>query len=62
VHNIVLEVMSRMHVHYLMMLCYVFVHARFDAAGVTIIDFPDGTREGVRGVVRTQNYTAHLGR
>jgi len=35
---------------------------RFDAGGVSIIDFPDGARQGVGGVLRTQNYTAHLGR
>ncbi|KAF6263231.1 phosphoglycerate mutase-like protein [Scenedesmus sp. NREL 46B-D3] len=33
---------------------------RFDAAGVSIIDFPDGARSG--GVMRCLNYTAHLGR
>jgi hypothetical protein len=33
---------------------------RFDAAGVSIIDFPDGARNG--GVMRCLNYTAHLGR
>jgi uncharacterized protein YfcZ (UPF0381/DUF406 family) len=35
---------------------------RFDAGGVSIIDFPDGAKQGVGGVVRTHNYTAHLGR
>jgi hypothetical protein len=38
------------------------VMRRFDAGGVSIIDFPDGARQGVGGVVRTHNYTAHLGR
>jgi hypothetical protein len=39
----------------LLLLC-----CRFDAAGVSIIDFPDGARNG--GVMRCLNYTAHLGR
>jgi probable phosphoglycerate mutase len=35
---------------------------RFDAGGVSIIDFADGAKHGAGGVVRTHNYTAHLGR
>jgi hypothetical protein len=40
--------------------------SRFDTAGVSIIDFPDGPGTpapgGGAGVLRCLNYTAHLGR
>mmetsp|Transcript_37750 Transcript_37750/g.67665 ORF Transcript_37750/g.67665 Transcript_37750/m.67665 type:complete len:126 (-) Transcript_37750:226-603(-) len=34
---------------------------RIDTAGVTVIDFPDNSTDGL-GNVRCSNYTAHLGR
>jgi len=35
---------------------------RFAAGGATVIDFPEGPHVPNTGVVRTLNYTAHLGR
>lgn len=65
----ILHVHTHTHLH-LHLRLYDRPH-RFDAAGVSIIDFPDGARPQQQqgggsskglGVLRTHNYTAHLGR